>query len=166
MATKIGVLSDTHGDLDNRIFDYFSECDEVWHAGDIGSQEVLDQLSSFKPLRIVYGNIDDAQIRSQTKETLRFKVEEVDVLMTHIAGKPGNYAKPAYEALKKQNPPKLFVCGHSHILLVKMDRQFNMLWVNPGACGYKGFHKVRTILRFTINEDRIENMEVIELGGR
>lgn len=166
MATRIGLLSDTHGDLDERIFHYFSDCDEIWHAGDIGSQDVLDQLKGFKPLRIVYGNIDDAKMRSQTDEALRFKVEEVTVLMTHIAGKPGNYAKPAYHELMKDEAPQLFVCGHSHILLVKMDKQFNMLWVNPGACGYKGFHKVRTILRFSISQDKIEQMEVIELGKR
>lgn len=166
MATKIGLLSDTHGDLDERIFEYFSECDEVWHAGDIGSQAVLDKLSNFKKLRVVYGNIDDASIRRQTAEVLRFTLDGVDVLMTHIAGKPGKYAKPAYDLLTSKNPPKLFVCGHSHILLVKMDQNFNMLWVNPGACGYKGFHKFRTLLRFSLEEGTIKNMEVIELGKR
>lgn len=166
MPTRIGLLSDTHGDLDERIFDYFKSCDEIWHAGDIGNQDVLDKLMAFKPLKIVYGNIDDAKIRRQTKEFLRFKVEEVDVLMTHIGGKPGKYAKPAYLALQKQPTPQLFVCGHSHILLVKKDPNYNLLWLNPGACGDKGFHAVKTLLRFTINKNKVEDMEVIELGKR
>lgn len=162
---KIGLLSDTHGFLDPKIFHYFKDVDEVWHAGDIGSIEVLDQLRKFKPTRAVYGNIDDQLIRLEVPEFNRFQVEEVEVLITHIAGKPGKYAKPAFEELEKQ-APQLFVCGHSHILLVKMDPRYNMLWMNPGACGYKGFHQVKTILRFQINGKKIQNLEAIEIGKR
>lgn len=162
---KIGLLSDTHGDLDEKIFHYFKEVDEIWHAGDIGSLEVIDRLRAFKPLRAVYGNIDDHQIRLEVPLHNRFKVEEVDVLITHIAGKPGKCSKPAYDELMK-GAPKLFVCGHSHILLVKFDTQFNMLWMNPGACGNKGFHQVKTLLRFCITGDRIHDLEIIELGKR
>jgi putative phosphoesterase len=162
---RIGLLSDTHGYLDDRIKHYFAEVDEIWHAGDIGTIEVLDELNKFKPTRAVWGNIDDHVIRKETKEFLRFTCENVDVLITHIGGKPGKYSKPAYEELQKGSP-KLFICGHSHILLVKMDPHFNMLWVNPGACGIKGFHQVRTIIRFSITDDRIHDLEAIELGKR
>lgn len=162
---KIGLLSDTHGNLDPRIFTYFKDVDEVWHAGDIGSLDVIDRLKKFKPLRIVYGNIDSHEIRLEAPWFNRFKIEDVDVLMTHIGGKPGKYAKPAFEELKKQ-APKLFICGHSHILLVKYDEYFNMLWMNPGACGNKGFHQIKTLLRFSIQGDRISDLEVIEIEKR
>lgn len=163
--TKIGLLSDTHSDLDPKIFHYFAEVDEIWHAGDIGSIEVTDQLKAFKPLRAVYGNIDNHIIRSEFPEFNRFTCEQVEVLITHIAGKPGKYAKPALDALNEK-APKLFICGHSHILLVKMDPIFNMLWMNPGACGNKGFHSVKTLLRFEIDGEKIQNLEAIELGKR
>lgn len=162
---KIGLLSDTHGFLDPKIFEYFKDVDEVWHAGDIGSIEVLDSLRNFKPFRGVYGNIDDASIRLEVPEHNRFFIEDVEVLMTHIAGKPGKYANVIFEELDKR-PPKLFICGHSHILLVKMDPRYNMLWVNPGACGFKGFHQVKTIIRFEIEGAKIQNMQAIELGKR
>lgn len=163
--TKIGLLSDTHGYLDPKIFDYFREVDEIWHAGDVGNIEVIDQLRAFKTTRGVYGNIDSTEVRQEFPEFLRFKVEEVEVLMTHIAGKPGKYSKPAYAELQ-QRAPKLFICGHSHILLAKNDPIFKMLWLNPGACGFKGFHSVKTIMRFSISKDRIHDLEVIELGKR
>jgi hypothetical protein len=163
--TKIGLLSDTHSYLDPKIFHYFAEVDEIWHAGDIGSIEVIDKLKAFKPLRAVYGNIDDHIIRTEFPEFNRFSCEKVEVLITHIAGKPGKYAKPAFDALN-QKKPKLFICGHSHILLVKMDTKYNMLWMNPGACGNKGFHGVKTILRFEIDGEKIQNLEAIELGKR
>ena len=163
--TKIGLLSDTHGYVDPKIFDYFKEVDEIWHAGDVGSLEVIEKLRAFKPLRGVYGNIDDHQIRMELPEFNRFRCEEVDVLMTHIGGKPGKYAKPAFDALEEKSP-KLFICGHSHILLVKMDPRYNMLWMNPGACGYKGFHQVKTLLRFSIDGDKIKDLEAIEIGKR
>lgn len=162
---KIGLLSDTHGYLDPKIFDYFKDVDEIWHAGDVGTIDIIDELRKFKPVRGVFGNIDDYKIRTEFPEFNRFKIEEVDVLMTHIAGKPGKYSKPALEELQKKSP-KLFICGHSHILLVQMDKKFNMLWMNPGACGFKGFHAVKTILRFEINSDKIENLEAIEIGKR
>jgi putative phosphoesterase len=163
---KVGLLSDTHGDLDPKIFDYFKEVDEIWHAGDIGTIKVLDQLSSFKPTRAVFGNIDDHIIRSATKEFLNFKIEEVDVLMTHIGGKPGKYAKPALAELLQNGAPQLFICGHSHIALAQFDKRFNMLWLNPGACGYKGFHQIKTIFRFSISGSKIHDLECIELGSR
>lgn len=162
---RIGLLSDTHGFLDPKIYTYFKDVDEIWHAGDIGSLEVIEQLRAFKPLKAVYGNIDDHTIRLEVPEFNRFWCEDVEVLITHIAGKPGKYAKPAFEELEKR-PPKLFICGHSHILLVQNDQRFNMLWMNPGACGFKGFHKVKTIIRFAITGDRIHDLEAIELGKR
>lgn len=162
---KIGLLSDTHGYLDPKIFDYFKDVDEIWHAGDIGSIEVTDALKKFKPLRAVYGNIDDHILRREFPEFNRFTIENVEVLLTHIGGKPGKYAKPALDALQEK-VPKLFICGHSHILLVKMDPKFNMLWMNPGACGIKGFHQVKTLLRFQIDGDKIQNLEAIEIGKR
>lgn len=163
---RIGLLSDTHGYLDPRIFEYFKEVDEIWHAGDIGTLDVLDQLRQFKPTRAVYGNIDDHMIRIETVLNDRFKVEDVEVLMTHIAGRPGNYSKPLHEEIEKNGVANLLICGHSHITLVQMDKRFNMLWMNPGACGVKGFHAVRTLLRFSITGDKIHDLEVIELGKR
>lgn len=162
---KIGLLSDTHGFLDPKIYTYFAGVDEIWHAGDVGTIDVIDELRKFKPLRGVYGNIDDYSIRKEFPEFLRFKCEEVEILMTHIGGRPGNFSKPALEELKK-DAPKLFICGHSHILLVKMDARFNMLCMNPGACGIKGFHLVKTLLRFSITGDRIHDLEAIEIGKR
>ena len=163
---RIGLLSDTHGFLDPKIWDYFENVDEVWHAGDIGDMATLETLEKFKPLRVVFGNIDNHVIRSATKEFLRFKVEEVEVLMTHIAGRPGKYARPALEELQANGAPKLFVCGHSHIALAQFDKRFNMLWLNPGACGYKGFHQIKTIFRFSITGAQIHDLECIELGTR
>ena len=163
--TKIGLLSDTHGYLDPKVFEYFKDVDEVWHAGDIGSLEIVDQLKKFKPTRIIFGNIDETQIRSETKETEIFTVGKMKVVMTHIAGRSGRYAKGIPELLKKEQP-NIFVCGHSHILLVQFDKRFNTLWLNPGACGIKGFHSVRTLLRFGIEEDKVVQMEAIEIGNR
>jgi putative phosphoesterase len=162
---RIGLLSDTHGYLDPKIFTYFADVDEIWHAGDIGSIEVIDQLKTFKPLRAVFGNIDDHVIRREVPEFNRFTIEHVNVLITHIGGKPGKYSTPAFNELEKE-APNLFICGHSHILLVKMDPRYSMLWMNPGACGIKGFHSVKTLLRFSITADRIHDLEVIELGKR
>lgn len=163
---RIGLMSDTHGYIDPKIYDYFRDVDEIWHAGDVGDVSVIDDLRAFKPVRGVYGNIDATDVRMEFPEFNRFQCEEVEVLMTHIAGKPGKYSKPAFEELQTNGAPKLFICGHSHILLVKNDPRFNMLWMNPGACGYKGFHQVKTIMRFSITGDRIHDLEVIELGKR
>ena len=159
---KIGLLSDTHGFVDQRIFEYFKHVDEIWHAGDIGNLDVIKQLSDFKPCRWVYGNIDGTSIREVTPEFNRFQCGEKEILITHIAGRPDRYSKPLFEELTKNGSPDVLVCGHSHILLVKMDKRFKMLWMNPGACGKVGFHKVNTVLRFEINGDKIEHLEVIE----
>lgn len=160
---KIGLLSDTHGYWDEKYKTYFESCDEIWHAGDIGSTQIIEQLEVFKPLRAVYGNIDGADIRSMCPETLRFNIENVDVLMTHIGGYPGKY-NPAIKQILDIKPPKLFICGHSHILKVTFDKKYNCLAVNPGAAGKYGFHKVRTLLRFDLDNGNIQNLEVIELS--
>ncbi len=162
---KIGLLSDTHGFLDPKIFHYFKDVDEIWHAGDIGDYSVIKELKNFKPFRAVFGNIDDLSIRSEFEEVLRFSLEGVNVLITHIGGKPTNYSKIALKEFSLE-VPNLFICGHSHILLVKMDPKYNMLFMNPGACGNKGFHKVKTILRFELNQGKIQQLEAIELGNR
>ncbi|MFN7117679.1 MAG: metallophosphoesterase family protein [Saprospiraceae bacterium] len=163
--TRIGLLSDTHSFLDTKVFDYFAECDEIWHAGDIGNTEVADALEAFKPFRAVYGNIDGAALRVRYPLDLRFVCEGVDVWMTHIGGYPGKYQKRVRELLL-QNAPKLFICGHSHILKIMPDPQFHLLHINPGACGNEGFHKIKTLVRFTLAESKIKDLEVIELGAR
>ena len=163
---RIGLMSDTHGYIDPKIYVHFKDVDEIWHAGDIGTLEALDELRTFKPTRAVWGNIDNHEIRQETKEFLRFKIEGVNVLITHIGGKPYQYSLPAKEELSLNGAPDLFICGHSHITLVQMDKKLNMLWMNPGACGYKGFHAVKTILRFSITGDKIHDLELIELGKR
>ncbi len=159
---KIGLLSDTHAYLDEKVYTYFADCDEIWHAGDIGSIEVLDALQQFKPLKAVYGNIDGHIIRSICPQHLRFQCEEVDVWLTHIGGYPGKYA-PEVKPEISTNPPQLFVCGHSHILKVVNDPKLHLLHINPGAAGKYGFHQVRTLVRFTINKKEISKLEVIEL---
>jgi uncharacterized protein len=161
----IGLLSDTHGYLDKKILEHFSACDEIWHAGDFGNATVSRELSDFKPLRAVYGNIDGNDIRIQYPLQISFLCEEVKVLITHIGGTP-SYYQPEAKRLIDQHKPDLFICGHSHILKVMQDKKNNFLYMNPGAAGKSGFHKVRTILRFTINGKKIENLDVIELGLR
>jgi len=162
---KIGVISDTHAYWDDKYAVYFSECDEIWHAGDIGSEEVLNRLEMIKPVRAVYGNTDNHLIRMRYSETLRFMVEDVDVLLTHIGGYPGNYAPQIRQEIYA-SPPTLFVCGHSHILKVLFDKSLKMLCVNPGAAGISGFHRTRTLLRFAIEGSNIKDMEVIELSSQ
>ena len=162
---RIGLLSDTHSYLDEAVFRYFTDCDEIWHAGDIGEESVIDALEAFKPTRIVFGNIDSVAIRKRTKEHLRFKCEGLDVWITHIGGRPGNFATPVHADLKA-NPPGLFICGHSHICIVKFDPSLGMMYMNPGAAGKHGFHQVRTLLRFEIEAGKVQNLEVIELGKR
>ena len=163
---KIGLLSDTHNYLDPKVFTYFKDCDEVWHAGDIGSIELMEELQRFKTVRGVYGNIDDKTIQSRFPEDLRFFCEGIDVWITHIGGSPPNY-NPRVRKLLKVNAPGLFICGHSHILSINRDTNFNnMLYLNPGAAGNQGFHKIKTLVRFEVHEKKIENMEVIELGKR
>lgn len=163
--TRIGLISDTHGHLDKKVFNYFKECDEIWHAGDIGSPDVIDQLQNFKPLKAVYGNIDGQDIRSSCPKNQRFFCEKVDVWITHIGGYPNRYSPFVRDELIK-NPPKLFICGHSHILKVMYDKKLELLHMNPGAAGINGFHKVKTLLRFTIDEANIKDLEIIELGPR
>jgi len=163
---KIGLLSDTHGFLDPRIFNHFSGCDEVWHAGDIGDLSLAEELQRFKPLRGVYGNIDDRSIQSHFPEDCRFTCEGIDVWITHIGGVPPNY-NSRIKKLLKEHSPDLFICGHSHMLRIQRDTNFNnMLYLNPGAAGNQGFHKTKTIVRFEVRAKKIEGMEVIELGKR
>lgn len=163
---RIGLISDTHSYLDPKVEKYLSECDEIWHVGDVGTMDVIDGLLKIVPIvRGVYGNIDGQEIRSYFPKNLRFKCEEVDVWMTHIGGYPNRYAMDVREKIKK-NPPQLFISGHSHILKVMYDKKLGLLHINPGAAGKHGFHKVKTLVRFTIEAKEIKNLEVIELGNR
>lgn len=159
---RIGLISDSHGLLDARVLAHLESVDEIWHAGDIGNIIVCDQLKSLKPTRIVYGNIDGGSIRRETKAVEVFDIEGIKVCMTHIAGRPEKLL-PNTAALIATHKPGLFVCGHSHITLVKYVSNLNLLWMNPGACGFKGFHKVRTLLRFSIDKGKCKDLELIEL---
>jgi putative phosphoesterase len=163
--TRIGLLSDTHGYVDDRILVFLNECDQIWHAGDIGNTDTAQKLSALKPLRAVCGNIDGTQLRSEYPMRLRFYCEQVDVLMIHIGGYPGHYSP---EVLKEINfsTPKLFISGHSHILKVIYDKKHQLLHINPGAAGIQGFHQIRTLVRFSIEKDVIKDLEVIELGSK
>ncbi|MGA9326969.1 MAG: metallophosphoesterase family protein [Salegentibacter sp.] len=160
---KILLLSDTHGYIDERILHYAGEADEIWHAGDIGTTAVSDDLKELKPLKAVYGNIDGTEIRKEFPLHQRFMCEKVDVWITHIGGYPKKYSPAIREEIRK-NPPKLFISGHSHILKVMNDSQLDLLHMNPGAAGKQGFHKKRTMLRFKIDGEKIYDLEVIELG--
>ena len=160
---RIGLLSDTHGCWDDRYEKYFGECDEIWHAGDIGSTEVADRLAAIAPLRAVYGNIDSGDIRLMFPEVYRWKCEEVDVLMKHIGGYPGKYDASIRRTIYAK-PPRLFISGHSHLLKVVNDPTIGCLHINPGAAGRFGFHAVRTLVRFTIDGCDIKDLEVIELN--
>jgi putative phosphoesterase len=162
---RIGLMSDTHGFLDEKVFKYFEECDEIWHAGDIGTVELADTLESFKPVRAVYGNIDGHELREIYPLDLKFECEGVTVWMTHIGGYPNRYSLRVREEIKKY-PPKLFITGHSHILKVMPDKKLNLLHINPGAAGNHGFHKVKTLVRFTLDKGVIKDLEVIEIGNR
>lgn len=160
--TRIGLLSDTHSHLDESVFRHFKNCDEIWHAGDIGDIDVMDRLKAFKPLRGVYGNIDDSTVRKEYPLHQRFNCEGVDVWITHIGGYPGRYSPPIRSEIYS-NPPKLFICGHSHILKVMPDKKLGLLHMNPGAAGNHGFHKIKTLLRFNIDGDRIQDLEIVEI---
>jgi len=162
---KILLLSDTHSYIDNQILKFVKQADEVWHAGDIGDLSVTDAIKKLKPLRAVYGNIDDNVARLEFPLDLKFEVENVSVWITHIGGYPNRY-KPRIKEEIERNPPKIFICGHSHILKVQFDKKLNLLHLNPGAAGNHGFHNVRTMLRFTLDNTKIENMEIIELAKR
>jgi len=162
---KIGLLSDTHGWIHPRLFEHFKGCDEVWHAGDIGNMETADAIAALWHFRAVYGNIDDAKVRSAYPQHLNFKAEETRVWITHVGGIPGHYDKMVEKDLAK-NPPDLFICGHSHIAKVIFDKKRNFLYINPGAAGCTGFHKYMTAIRFHIDGKRIHDLELIELGER
>jgi len=163
--TRILLLSDTHSHIDEAILKYARQADEIWHAGDIGSLAVTDALRKLKPVRAVYGNIDNKDIQMEFPLDNRFTCEEVDVLITHIGGYPPKY-NARTKTLIRKNQPKLFICGHSHILKVMWDKQLGVLHMNPGACGKHGFHQVRTMLRFVIDGAEIKNLEIVELGKR
>lgn len=163
--TKILLLSDTHGYIDDTILKYAKQADEIWHAGDIGSLAVSDALKKLRPFRGVYGNIDDHVIQKEFPLDNRFQCEQVDVWMTHIGGYPPRYNRRTRKLIEVR-PPKLFITGHSHILKVMRDTQLDVLHMNPGACGRHGFHQIRTMLRFEVEGEDIKNLEVIELGKR
>jgi hypothetical protein len=162
---RIGLLSDTHGFLDYAVFAYLTDCDEVWHAGDFGSMQVLDRLRSFRPTRGVYGNIDDGRVRAELSRDLEWECEGVRVYMTHIGGYPGRYDARAKKELLRRRPG-LFICGHSHILRVMRDQALGLVHMNPGAAGHQGWHVIRTLLRFTVEAGRLSAAEAIELGPR
>lgn len=164
-ARRIALLSDTHGWLDPRVEELVAGCDEIWHAGDIGGLHVTDALARWRPLRAVCGNIDDARARAAFPEHQRFECGGARVWMTHIGGRPPKYDRLVAEELRR-DPPGLFICGHSHILLVQFDKAINCLYLNPGAAGNHGWHKVRTMLRFTLQEGKPSDLEVVELGRR
>ena len=159
---RIGLLSDTHGWWDKRYLDYFADCDEVWHAGDIGSLEVAQRLSEFRPLRAVCGNCDGGDLRRLYPEVLRWSCEGADVLMTHIGGYPGHYAPNMRQQLYA-HPPRLFISGHSHILKVQFDERLQLLHINPGAAGMQGWQQVRTLVRFVADEGQFRDLEIIEI---
>ena len=162
MTKRIGIISDTHGYWDDAYERYFSSCDEIWHAGDIGNLDVTDKLNKIAPLKAVYGNIDNNEIRQEFPEDIYFELNNQKVMMTHIAGKLGNYYSNCQNKISSYNP-SILLCGHSHICKVAYDKKYKLLYINPGAAGIIGFHKVRTILRMEITEKTIENLEVIEL---
>lgn len=163
---EIGLISDTHGFLDQKVFQYFSDVDEIWHAGDIGSMEICEELERFKPMRAVWGNIDSKEICWRYAEIVRFQAEGLDIMITHIANQPGKRL-PIYRKEIMENRPDILVCGHSHILKVYEDPGTKrMIYINPGAAGNHGWHKTRTIMRFGLKNGKIENMKVIELGKR
>lgn len=158
---RIGLISDTHGYFHPKLEKLFAQCDEIWHAGDVGNYEVIEQLEKLKPLKGVYGNIDGQTVRTRFPKNLRFTCEGVDVWITHIGGYPNRYNQEIRAEITN-NPPKLFICGHSHILKVMYDEKLQLLHINPGAAGQQGFHKVKTIVRFTIDNNEIKDLEVVE----
>lgn len=163
---KIGIISDTHAYWDDQYITYLNDCDEIWHAGDIGSLELADRFEAMKPVfRAVYGNCDGYDLRARYSELLRFKCEDVDVMMTHIGGYPGKYDRSVINRLFA-SPPDLFVSGHSHILKIMPDKRLNLLHINPGAAGLQGWHRERTLVRLTIDGSKFADCEVITLGSR
>lgn len=163
--TRIGLISDTHGYMDDRILHHLKGVDEIWHAGDIGDLSVTDALMSVAPMRVVYGNIDGAKLRAEFPLHQRFRLEEMRIWMTHIGGPVGRYDYRIRERMFKDKP-EIFVCGHSHICKVQMDKKLGTIYMNPGAAGRHGFHKVRTMLRFNLDKGELKDLEVVELGSR
>ncbi len=161
--TKIGLLSDTHGHIDDKLLDFFKDVDEIWHAGDVGTISVIEELEKIKPVRAVFGNIDGQDIRIRYPEHNRFRIEEANIWMTHIGGYPGKYDKRVKPEIFR-NPPRLFISGHSHILKIIFDDKLNCLHINPGAYGKSGMHKVRTAIRFDIRGRDFLNMEILEVN--
>ena len=161
----IGLLSDTHSHIDSDILNFFKDVDEIWHAGDIGNMETADAIAAFKPLKAVYGNVDNDIVRRCFEENLIFNTEMVKIWLTHIGGVPGNYDRRVRAGIY-DNPPDIFICGHSHIAKIMYDRKAGLLYLNPGAAGYNGFHKYMTAIRFQIDGKEIHDMELIELGER
>ena len=160
---RIGIISDTHSCWDDKYLIHFAGCDEIWHAGDIGSPLIVDNLATCCLVRAVCGNIDGRELRLRFKELLRFKVEECNVIMTHIGGYPGKYS-PAIRNILRSEKPQLFIAGHSHILKVMYDKEIGCLHVNPGAAGRQGWHAVRTLVKLTIDGSDIKDLEVVELS--
>lgn len=158
-------MSDTHGYLDPQVLPFFAECDEIWHAGDIGNEAVADALEAFKPLRAVWGNIDDRDLRLRYPEVVNFECGGAKVMMIHIGGYPGRYAKGVPQ-LVKEAKPDLFICGHSHILRLKPCPRFGLLHINPGACGRQGFHQEKTLIRFNLEHGKVEGLQIGKLGPR
>ena len=165
MKLRIGLMSDTHGFVDDAIFQYFDQCDEVWHAGDFGPVEVLDSLKLFKPICGVWGNVDGAEVRAELPRELEWECAGVKVFMVHIGGYPGNYDRRIKAHLNRMRPG-LFICGHSHILKIMRDPAIGLIHMNPGASGHHGWHTMRTLLRFSVEDGRIHEVEAIELGPR
>jgi len=163
--TKIGILSDTHGFIEPRLYDFFTSCDLLFHAGDIGNMETADALTAFKPLIAVYGNIDGSDVRAVYPEIQRLDCEDVDILMTHIGGYPGRYERKIYPILKNF-PPKLWISGHSHILKVMYDKTLQILHINPGAMGNSGIHQVKTAVRLVVEGKEMKNLEIFEMPRR
>jgi len=162
---KILLLSDSHGYIDKKIIKYFDDIDQVWHAGDIGNIKVCETILKTKPLKAVFGNIDNFEIREKFQEDLNFHCEGLKIYITHIGGYPGNYNKRVKKVIEETRP-NVFICGHSHILKVIYDKKNDLLHMNPGACGLQGFHKKRTMLKFNIENKKITNLNVIELSGK
>lgn len=162
---KVGLISDTHDYFDPQINDIFSDCDEIWHAGDIGTPQIIMELEKIKSVRAVYGNIDDPAMQRQFPEDLWFNVGGMLVFITHIAGKPPKYNPRVLKAIKEKKP-NLLICGHSHILRVMPDKNNNLLYINPGAAGQQGFHTIRTVLKMTIADGKVNDMAAVELGRR
>ena len=162
---KILLLSDTHSYIDDQILKFVKQADEVWHAGDIGNLNVTDAIKKLKPLRAVYGNIDDKDARAEFPLNNRFELENMDIWITHIGGYPGKYNQRVRTEIR-QNPPNIFICGHSHILKIQHDKKLDVLHMNPGAAGKHGFHQIRTMIRFVLDKGDLKDVEVIELAKR